>query len=168
MPRLPVRIVLFASSYAPLIALFGVRRRDCTWQLIALEAVAALSVIVLFVLMKVQRGFGDSAISVESWDTKDAETLGYLATYLIPLLAIDLSDFDDVLALGVFAFVLGIVYCNSSLIYTNPMLNLFGYHVFTVKETNGPAWTVVGQRRTIPDATITTTRVGDTMIRIEK
>src|SRR4051794_6541686 len=128
MPRLPVRILLFLSSYAPLLALFGVRQRNCPIELVVLEAAAVISVVVLLVVVQVQRGYSDTMVKIRAWQPKDADTLGYIATYLIPLLSVNLGKFDDVLALGVFAVVLGIVYCNSSLLYTNPMLNLFGYH----------------------------------------
>lgn len=168
MPRLPVRILLFVSSYAPLIALFGVRRRDRLWELSTLVAVAVISVAALALVLHVQRGYSDSTITIENWNTKEAETLGYIATYLIPLLAVDLGKFDDVLALGVFAFVLGVVYCNSSLMYTNPMLNLLGYHLFEVKERDGPTWTLLSKRSHLNIATVETSRVGETMVRIEK
>lgn len=168
MPRLYIRIVLFLSSYAPLLALFGVRRRHCLPQLIALEVVAVLSVLVLWAFVRVQRGYADASIKIEGWDTKDAETLGYIATYLVPLLSLNLGNFDDVLALGVFAFVLGVVYCNSSLMYTNPMLNLMGYHLFEVKESGGPTWTLLSKRKHLNINQVTTSRVGDTMIRVEE
>jgi hypothetical protein len=168
MPRLYVRIVLFLSSYAPLLALFGVRRRHCVPELIALEATAVVSVLVLWLFVRMQRGYADTSIKIESWDTKDADTLGYIATYLIPLLSLNLGNFDDVLALGVFAVVLGVVYCNSSLIYTNPMLSLMGYHLFEVKESDGPIWTLLSRRKHLNLDQLMTSRVGDTMIRVEE
>lgn len=70
MPRLYIRIVLFLSSYAPLLALFGVRRRHCLWQLLVLEAIAVASVLVLWVFVRAQRGYADTSIEIESWDTK--------------------------------------------------------------------------------------------------
>jgi hypothetical protein len=168
MPRLYVRIVLFVSSYAPLIALLGIRRRSCLPELIALEAVAALSVAMLWLFIRIQRGYADTTIKIESWDTKDTETLGYIATYLIPLLSLDIAKFDDALALGVFGVVLGVIYCNSSLIYTNPMLNLMGYHLLELRETDGPTWTVLTHRKDLNIAELASSRVGATMIRVEK
>lgn len=166
MPRLPVRIVLFLSSYAPLLALFGVRLRGSLPELLTLESVAVISVVLLWAVVRVQRSYSDTRITIAAWDTKDADTLAYIATYLIPLLSLNLASFDDVLSLAVFGVVLCIVYCNSSLIYTNPMLSLMGYHLFEVSEQNGPTWTVLVKRTNLNIDHLDTARVGETMIRI--
>lgn len=168
MPRLYVRIALFLSSYAPLIALLGFRARRHLPALLALEAIAVLSVFVLWVLVRIQRGYSDTTIQIAAWETKDSDTLGYVATYLLPLLALDPGHLDDAVTLAVFVVVLGVIYCNSSLIYTNPTLSLMGYHLFEVAEKDGPTWTVLARRTHLNIKELDSSRVGETMIRVER
>ena len=58
--------------------------------------------------------------------------MGYIASYLIPFVAIPFGGWQQGVALLIFVIVLGIVYVNSNMIHINPMLNLMGYHLYEI------------------------------------
>ncbi len=56
MPTIPVRIVLFFSSYAPLFLIVAMRGwRDSRYLAIGLAVVSVVAVLVLFVFLRVAR-----------------------------------------------------------------------------------------------------------------
>jgi hypothetical protein len=167
-PRLPIRIMLFLSSYAPLLWLLAYRSRECTATWVTLTATGLVAVAVLIYVLRIQRGQGDAAIVIRSWQTKDSDTLGYIATYLLPFLALDLSKRDDLVALVVFLVVLGIVYCNSGMLFTNPVMTVLGYHLYEITDEIGQPWTLVTKRDTLSGVkSVQPARVGQSLIRIE-
>jgi hypothetical protein len=40
-----------------------------------------------------------------------------------------------VFSLGVVLFVIGLLYVNSNMIHTNPVLNIAGYHIFEIEDS---------------------------------
>ena len=71
---------------------------------------------------------------------RDADVMSYVASYLIPFVAFPFGSWQQTVALLLFIGVLGIVYVNSNMIQVNPMLNLFGYHLYeiTVEKSQVP------------------------------
>jgi len=63
-----------------------------------------------------------------------------IASYLIRFVALTFGGWQQGVALLLFFIVLGIVYVNSNMIQVNPMLNLFGYHLYeiTVEKSQVP------------------------------
>lgn len=160
--------MLFLSSYAPLLALLAFRNRDCEGVWITLIAIAAVSVVILVTTVRLQRGQAGALLTVATWQTKDSDTLGYVASYLIPFLALDLTRTDDLVTMIAFLLVLGVVYCNSGMLYTNPVLSVLGYHAFEVTDERGQPWTLVTRRATLNRvAQLQPARVGESLIRLE-
>ncbi|MCU1224677.1 MAG: hypothetical protein JWQ42_2770 [Edaphobacter sp.] len=72
--------------------------------------------------------------------------MSYIVTYLLPFLAIKLSDSMDIASLGLLLFVVGILYVNSNLIHTNPILSIMGYHLFEIEDENKKTTTLICKR----------------------
>jgi hypothetical protein len=115
MPRLPFRIAMFLSSYAPLFALLAYANRACATSWHVLAAVAVASVIGLAVVMVARRNDRGPRLIVAHSRPKDGDVLAYTATYLLPFLGLDLSRSNDIALLSGFLVVLGVVYINSNI-----------------------------------------------------
>jgi hypothetical protein len=142
MPNRRLSTLLFLSSYAPVFVLLALRayERVCAVVVLSLTLlVLALFGTVAFLL--VARMKSPQQMTVISVEQRDGDLAGYLVAYLLPFLGFPASDWRDVLAIALFITFVGIVYVNSRMIYVNPLLALFGYHLILVRAT-----TVVGSR----------------------
>jgi len=90
--------------------------------------------------------------------------MAYIVTYIIPFLAIPFSGWKEGVALTIFFIVLGILYVNSNMIHINPMLNLFGYHLYEVTLEDGDVQSLVTRRRIRYRETLIAVRLGDEIL----
>lgn len=133
MPRRWVMGALFLSSYLPLFALVGLRSAGrsngvaitCGF-LVAGGAVGT----VLFLHTAVQKPRGRYRIL--DVQKRDGDVAAYAATYLLPFVTVFSEGWRDLLSLAAFIAFLGIIYVRSRLIYVNPLLAFFGYHLWQV------------------------------------
>ena len=87
--------------------------------------------------------------------------MGYIASYLLPLVTFPLNGWQQIAILLVFLAVLGIVYINSDMIRINPMLNLLGYHLYEITVENGPeSYSLITRRQVKRGETIRLVDVG--------
>jgi hypothetical protein len=63
----------------------------------------------------------------------DADLAAYVATYLLPFIVVFGASAQDVVALGLFIFIIGVLWVNSGMLYLNPLLAIRGYHVYLVQ-----------------------------------
>lgn len=153
MPRLPFRIALFLSSYAPLFALLAVTNRTCARAWHALVAIAVVSVLSLVVVMWSKKDETGQRLTVANVKPKDGDVMAYVATYLLPFLAVDVTKLDGVVLLAGFMLVLGTVYVNSNMIFVNPLLSLVGYHTFEVTDPDDHEYALLTRRRELAAGT---------------
>lgn len=76
---------------------------------------------------------GPFRAEVEEVEARDADMAAYVATYLLPFLTVTGANAQDVIALGLFLFFIGVLWVGSGLIYLNPLLRLAGVHIYVVK-----------------------------------
>jgi hypothetical protein len=147
MPNIPTRLILFLSSYAPLFLIIAMRGwRDNRHLAAGMGIVALLSVIVLFAFLRTAQTLSADKISVASVISRDGDVMSYIVTYLLPFLAVKLNDPTDVVSLGVVLFVIGLLYVNSNMIHTNPVLNIAGYHIFEIEDGNEKTTALICRR----------------------
>jgi hypothetical protein len=60
--------------------------------------------------------------------------------------------------------MIGMLYINSNMIHINPMLNLFGYHLYEVTLEDGDVHSLVTRRRVRYKETLTVIRLGDEIL----
>jgi len=72
--------------------------------------------------------------------------MSYIVTYLLPFLAVNLNDVMDAGSLGIVLTVIAVLYVNSNMIYTNPVLNLAGFHIFEIHDAEGKTSALISKR----------------------
>jgi hypothetical protein len=73
----------------------------------------------------------------------NAETLSFLATYIIPLACVDLDKSRSLLILITVLVLIGCIYIKTNLFYTNPTLAVMGFKVYKLNTLQTEAIIVV-------------------------
>jgi hypothetical protein len=149
MPSLFVRFLLFLSSYFPLTMIFAAQLfwkdyRGLAWLSVGFGVAGILGVILLlWPSTKLQ----PHSIRVKSWARRDSEAMSYIVTYLLPFVALPTIDGGGGIGLGIFLFMLCVLYVNSGMIHINPTLNLAGWHIYEVVLENDDSYTLITRCR---------------------
>lgn len=135
------RFVLFVSSYAPLLILFGVLHSfGAGWPRTACFATGIASIVLLALGWAALHK--TLAFNIETFDgarTRDADVMSYVATYVVPFAAAaNGSDTATRWALAVFAVVIAALYIRSAVFYVHPLLLLCGIHVYEATREGVP------------------------------
>jgi hypothetical protein len=140
MPNLRMRILLFLSSYFPLFVIVSIILyfdKENLWAALLCLTIGLLCLLgALSYLSWCRRHLQRSFAKVKDYQRRDGEALSYVATYIVPFATFNLDVVPQILALSVFIAMMLILYVNSNLIYVNPMLNLFRYHLYEVNLEN--------------------------------
>ena len=107
---------------------------------------SGVSVLILCIFIAQAKKLAAMRIAIGTVRSKDGDVMSYIVTYLLPFVAVKLDDPKDVASLGVLLFVVGLLYVNSNMIYTNPVLNIAGYHVFEVEDSDGKVSALICRR----------------------
>ena len=164
MPTVLIRCMLFLSSYFPLALIFFLLfvEEQPVWAIIVL--LVGLSGLITMVLYFFQLAPRLSSIQgkITALQRHDGDVMGYIASYLIPFVAIPFGGWQQGAALLIFVIVLGIVYVNSNMIHINPMLNLLGYHVYEITlENSETSHALITRRHIAKNETIHLIDIGD-------
>src|SRR6266567_5801542 len=137
MPSIFIRGMLFFCSYFPLVLIFCILQlgKWPLWIVALLFGVVGIGSLLVtwfyFSLMR-RRAYVEQQ-KVISFNSRDSEVMSYIASYLIPLVTFPLDTLRQIAVLLVFIVVLLVIYVHSSMIYINPMLNIFGYHLYEIE-----------------------------------
>lgn len=71
-------------------------------------------------------------IKIERVSNKNYEHLTFLTTYIIPLVAFDLTNIRYFFVLLILLLVIGIIYIKTNLFFSNPSLAILGYKIYKV------------------------------------
>jgi hypothetical protein len=166
MPNLFIRCMLFVSSYFPLaliccLLLFDSQR---FWALvILLIGLSGFLIMLVYFLMIVPK----KQICVEKvteLQKRDGDVMSYVAGYLIAFITFPLHDWQHLTAVLTFLGVLLIVYVNSNLIYSNPMLNLLGYHLYEARlEHSEVSHFLLIRHRPVRGETVRLAKIGESI-----
>ncbi len=155
------RLVLFASSYAPLLALFAIL--DSFGQglpSIICAAVAAGSVVALVVVWAMAGSAAGNWLELTSSRSRDSDVMAFFITYVVPFAAAQDATGRTRVALLVFAVVIAALYVRSAIFYVHPLLLLAGYHVFEATTPAGvPIILITRQRYLRQNDTLWTTQI---------
>ncbi|VDN47902.1 conserved membrane protein of unknown function [Petrocella atlantisensis] len=108
-----------------------------TWNLISTNVIPLVSIMMLVVSSffvttfnyTVSRGM-QSYFKIKRVQNKNYEHLTFLTTYILPLIAFNLSEVRFVIMLMLLIFVIGFIYVRTDLFYANPTLALLGYQLY--------------------------------------
>lgn len=134
MPNSPFAFGLFISSYSPALLILAVRSFHHSTAIFAASlAAAVLSVAALLLFLRLARQGGPFRATVEDVEPRDGDLAAYVATYLLPFVVVFGATAQDVIALVLFLFFIGLLWVNSRMIYLNPVLALIRYHIYVVQ-----------------------------------
>jgi hypothetical protein len=142
--RKGIKFILFLSSYTPLFIILIIKNINFDKLSIIKNNLFVISLFILIIVsnyaLKLSidqiKDMSPKSIEVKNVSQKTGDTLNYLVTYIIPFITLDSNSIRNITSLGVLLFFMGIIYTNSNLIYTNPILNLFGYKIYEVIDKN--------------------------------
>jgi hypothetical protein len=127
-----VKTSLFLSSFAPLFGLLALRFEPVhLWLPLAL--LAALGIFLLARLLRQRSQLSPDSRTFMNLRDEGAQVAGYLASYILPLLAISKPSWRDLLAYGLFIGLYAVVYINSDLMQVNPLLYVAGYRLYAAE-----------------------------------
>jgi hypothetical protein len=143
------RVVLFVSSYAPLLFLFALLESfGPGWPSRVCILVGALSIAALGVLWWLLRTqLAPVHARFEGARSRDADVMAYVVSYVVPFAAAtDTTDDATRWALAVFAALIAVLYIRSAVYYVHPLLLLFGIHVYEATRNGVPVVVLTRQR----------------------
>lgn len=160
--NLPTRILLFLSSYAPLLFILTLRTyKDLGWWSIVFAAIGLIAVGALIAYLTLARTLTKFSITIDNVSNKNAEAMSYIASYIIPFIDLPFDDWKNTVSLLIFFVMLGVIYVNSNMVHVNPVLNIMFFHLFEV-ESGGELRSLITRRRHIPRGTsITVHKLGN-------
>lgn len=142
------QFALFLSSYSPLFAVFAILDSfGSGWPTKVCIGIAILGLLLPVVVVLVAKRLAPQALRVESSQVRDGDALAYIATYLVPFAAITATTARQRGALGLFVFLIAVLYVRSELFYINPLLALVGYRMFQVATPSGSSVVLLTRRR---------------------
>lgn len=147
--------VLFITSYMPLFVLIGFKQvydnlEYLKWGGLSQEAFdiffskfglsSVLFLISVFSLCGCRILFSNLEKNVKNGDNvmvrnisnRNSESIGYIATYIIPFMFQGFNSVYEIFALFFLLFIIYRIYINSSLLLINPLLN-FRYSIFEIE-----------------------------------
>lgn len=140
MPTIFVRWMLFISSYFPLTVILFILFFNqqfilaCVFLGIGIIGLA-FTYIYFWVIAPRMAAI---PVKISERQDKEGDVMGYVAGYLVPLVTLPLSSWQQITTLLIFLFVLGIIYVKSSMIRINPMLSICGYSLYDVTFEHDP------------------------------
>jgi len=140
------RILLFISSYFPLLMIFTLQNWKAygVWSLIP-ACIGAVSLLGLAAFLHFVSTTSPRVQQVVQVQRKDAEVMAYIVSF--------------------FFAILGIIYINSNMIHINPTLNIFGYHIYEIETPSESTQTVISRKgRLIRGEKLNVVVIGDDLL----
>lgn len=160
------KIELFLISLAPLFALLFVStvnvpqcwHEGCEfigWTkllLLNVVPVIVLSILVivigLFLKFNYQsKGATQLAKKIKKVENIQFENLSFLATYIIPLVAFDLSKTRGCVMLVLVLGLMGAIFVNTNTFYLNPSLAVLGYRIYRITSSKDEQFVVISRSK---------------------
>jgi hypothetical protein len=164
-PSVITRLLLFLSSYFPLSLIFFVIFFSEHHKVaISILAVGTGGLLWMLLYLKKAKSLAPFQLKIAAFHKRDTEAMAYIVTYIIPFLAIPLHGWKEGIALSIFFIVLGILYVNSNMIHINPMLNLFGYHLYEITTEDGSVHSLLAKRSIRHLETVKVVKLGDEIL----
>jgi hypothetical protein len=147
---LTTEVVLFTSSFAPLLVIFALLNTfGSGWPSVACLIVAGASVVGLFGFLRLAQRLAVVRPTASSAQARDQDIVGYVVTYLLPFASLGASSWRERLAIVLFIALVGVLYLRAGLHYVNPLLALARYRLFEVELKTGRSVIVISPRRYI-------------------
>jgi hypothetical protein len=141
-----VGAVLFLSSFAPLLVVFGLLHSFGQGAAsYTCYAAAAVSVGALFVSFRSWRRLATTEARVARARPRDSDIIAYVATYIVPFAALGVETWQQRGALLGFFVLVAVLYIRANLFYVNPLLAIFGFKLYEVETDTGRVMLVISR-----------------------
>jgi len=144
------RTFLFFGTVSPLLALQGILtltdKPTLGTPLIAAGVVLFLAPLLLFPVTR--KRIQTTPFILEETQAATPNLGAFLLAYLLPILALSLTERTDVLLFLILVLLIGILYTRGNLIHVQPIYWITGWHVYECKKRTGE-WVWVLTRQTL-------------------
>lgn len=141
-----VGVVLFLSSFAPLLVVFGLLHSFGPGAAsYACYSIAGISVTALWVSFRSWRRLNKTDAQVLRARPRDSDVIAYVATYIVPFAALGAQTWQQRGALIGFFVLVGLLYIRANLFYVNPILAIFGFKLYEVETETGKVMLVISR-----------------------
>lgn len=172
--------LLFLSSYAPLLVVLAVLlwptgpRWWCQLPLLSmgfnlrlwftlLLGAAIGAFLLLWLFLRSLKKSAPKRLDVEEVHQRDDQIVSYIATYALPFLAAPFESTEKAIGLGIFFVIVWFLQVKLNLLYINPVLALFNYHLYEVT-TSGTVRILLSKKRRVPTGILYVVKVGDSIL----
>ncbi|MBC1512218.1 hypothetical protein [Listeria booriae] len=97
------------------------------WSVVAMFIILSILGILAFFKLYVKSVGVSSKVVGDTF--RRADTLGYIVTYIVPLMSMDITSFRSLLLNFLLFFIIGVFYIKNNQFFMNPILNLSGYNI---------------------------------------
>ena len=155
-PTALTQIVLFASSFAPLLGLFAwLNTFGAGVPSLILGIIAGVAGLGLVAFVVVVQFLTTVEVSPSSIQPRDQDTIGYVVTYLLPFVTLGVQSWRERGAIIFFIVLVAVLYIRASLFYVNPLLALAGFRLYEAElETGRSVIIIVRPRYVRPGSTL--------------
>lgn len=156
------RIVLFVSSYAPLLILFAVLKSFGPGWPTRVCVIVGVGSVALLILgwMITQRTLAFNYLDFQGARSRDADVMAYVVSYVVPFAAATNADDPATRwALAVFAALIAVLYIRAAVFYVHPLLLLAGIHVYEATHQGVPVIVLTRQRHLRQQSRLQTVRI---------
>lgn len=157
------RVVLFVSSYAPLLVLFSLLESfGPGWPsglCLYIGIGSTVLLVLLWALLRTQLATDEATFAGAR--SRDADVMAYVVSYVVPFAAAaDASAGETRWALAVFAALIAVLYVRSAVFYVHPLLLLAGIHVYEATRNDVPVIVLTRKRQLRQSVDMTVKRIG--------
>lgn len=141
--RVTTSIILFLSSYTPLLLILIVKDFD----FINIEFKNPIFITIFFitiilsifllrvVLMHIKKRNSNMPIKINHVSDRSQDLINYTVPYIISFYGFDLSKWSDNISLGIFIVLMCVLTIRSKMIFINPLLAVVGYGMYDIEYT---------------------------------
>lgn len=104
--------------------------------------IAPLAVLV-FIIYGVNRDNNPDYITIKEKENSTSEYALYAVSYIIPFVANEILNLQNVVILLIMMSTIGSIYIQSNMFYLNPILNLFRYKLYKISDNKNDKYTIL-------------------------
>lgn len=143
------RVILNASSLAPILIIFGilwaVQNKSFTIPFVCCDIGICIILLSIICFIKTKKALSVIEISVTNIKNNDKWVLAFFITYCIPLVTLIISDINFIVLTIVSAAVLTAILL-TNIVLPNPFLFAMRYHTYDASTNNGIDYIIVSKR----------------------
>ena len=152
-----VSLVLFLSAYSPLMVILAIKDLDFSKPygfgspLASISLIGAAIFFSLITLATVKSVEGGLPVVITKAANKSGDMFSYTIPYMLSFMRVDLGDWQTLLSLLLFLFILFIMAYRTQTVFINPILAISGYMLIdcTFKRDNKETQALIISRKPI-------------------